>query len=226
MSRLGWLLAASAVFATPALAATVVNTNVTYGTGGGGAGTAVNPLDKVGQRKIVRDASGNTYLVFTRRSASTNLREVWIARGTGGTWSLKCLLGGSAGCLFGTASNQYLYPSIDINAARNEIHVALLHSTSTQVIYLKNRSLASWNFAFAWSTASGTTGSFDVPITGVYSTTAPAVAVDSGGNAHIAYLAPDGGGRKNVLYKRFDGSSWAASVNVSNQTNWSPAGGR
>ena len=85
----------------------------------------------------------------------------------------------SPACLFGAASQDYLYPAIDINAARNEIHVALLHSTSTRILYLKNRSLASWNVASAWTTAGGTAGSFDVPVTGVLSTTAPAIAVDS-----------------------------------------------
>ena len=109
-----------------------------------------------------------------------------------------------------------MYPAIDINAAPNEIHVALLHSTSTRILYLRNRSLASWNVASAWTTAGGGAAP-EAPITGVLTTTAPAITVDSSGLAHIAYLANDGSSRKNVFYTLYNGSSWAASVNVSNQ---------
>ena len=51
--RLGVVVAAFATLATPALAATTVISAVTAG---GGSGS--NPLDKVSQRKVVRDASG------------------------------------------------------------------------------------------------------------------------------------------------------------------------
>ncbi len=218
LPRLALLAAVLVAPASPTLAASTVATNVT-----GAVGSSANPLDKVSQRKVVRDASGYTYVVYTKRVSGQ--KEVWIARGTGGTWSNKCLVGSTAAptCLFGAASQNYLYPAIDINAARNEIHVALLHATSPRILYLKNRSLANWNVASAWTTAGGG-GAPEVPVTGVLTNTAPAIAVDSSGFPHIAYLSQDAGLRKNVFYTRYTGSSWATAVNVSAQTTCTDAG--
>ena len=79
---------------------TVVLSAVTQGTTPSTGGSGANPLDKVSQRKVVRDAKGYTYLVFTKRSQDTyDLKQVWIARGLANTWQATCLFG--SGCMFG-----------------------------------------------------------------------------------------------------------------------------
>jgi hypothetical protein len=175
-----------------------------------------SPLDKVSQRKIVRDKDGNRYLVFGRfrdTGGCAGYQEIRLARSTddGATWTEVALFG-QGGIAWNTATNGFMYPALDTNSARDELHVVVQHYSGQRLLYTKNVSLANWDQAAAWTCAAGGRnsggtcvydGAEQVNSTSVYGESAPAIAVDGDGLPHVAFEGWAGSGSNRGVRWRF-----------------------
>ena len=186
-------------------------------TAGCGVSGARSPLDKVSQRKVVRDANGYKYLVFAKFRETTpgscsGYQEIKLARSTDGgrTWS-EVTLFGSGGLAWNTTAS-FAYPAIDTNPARTQLHVVVNYGGL--MLFTKNVSLANWNQSAAWTQDGGVRSA---PYEGaervwVYSTngdaaTAPAITVDADNHPHVAYGIAAG----QVYWVHGIGGAWAGS---------------
>ena len=216
---LGWAGAAEA--------RTTVATNVTNGSGVG-----QNPFDKASQRKVVRDAAGACYVVFTQTrcygagcpsTPTYQNREVVLAR------SLDCDTSWQQALLLSSAvsGTEYLYPSIDLSDDRQTLHLVAYSTNPTGVLYTQNASLsgAGWSTADNWKRAGGidpTPGAVDYDTIATTLSGAPAVAVDSEDRPHVVYVDADASSRPNVFHTRHTGA-WTPPVNLSLVTTGVPA---
>ena len=185
-------------------------------TAGCGFSGARSPLDKVSQRKIVRDVNGYKYLVFAKFRETTpgscsGYQEIKLARSTDGgrTWS-EVTLFGSGGLAWNTATDSFVYPAIDTNPARTQLHVVVNYGG--QMLFTKNVNLAAWNQSAYW-TEDG--GGRNAPYEGAEhpwlqpagaSDTAPAITVDAENRPHIAYGSATSAGQ--VHWTIGVGGSW------------------
>jgi hypothetical protein len=178
-----------------------------------GVSFARSPLDKVSQRKVVRDKNGYKYLVFGRfrdTGGCVGYQEIRLARSTdgGATWTEVALFG-QGGLAWNTSTESFIYPAVDVNPAGDQLHVIVQHQAG-RLLYAKNAALASWDQATAWTRADGTRGANNPPVEfegaeqvnsrSIVSDTAPAIAVDGDGLPHVAYQATDIGNR-NVYWQ-------------------------
>ncbi len=138
--------------AAPTEARTTVASNVTNGSGVG-----QNPFDKASQRKVVRDAAGACYVVFTQThcygagcpgTPTYQNREVVIARSLDcdTSWQHFLLLTSSV------SGTEYLYPSIDLSDDRQTLHVVAYSTNPGGVLYTQNASPSGtgWSTADSW----------------------------------------------------------------------------
>ena len=86
----------------------------------------------------------------TRRSSSP-------ARPTGGPPGPRSSLFGQGGLAWNTATDNFIYPAIDVSPAGDQLHVVVQY-IGGRLLYTKNVTLASWDQASAWTRANGTRG--------------------------------------------------------------------
>ncbi len=207
-------------------------------TGRCGLFTNRSPLDKVSQRKIVRDRNGYKYLVFGRFREVTpcsGYQEISLARSTdgGATWT-EVTLFGQGGLAWNTATENFIYPAIDVGPAGDQLHVIVQHQAG-RLLYAKNVALVSWDQASAWTRANGTRGANNPPTEfegaeqvntrSIVSNTAPAIAVDGDGLPHVAYQGIDTS--YPTVYWQFwqsGAGAWSGDVQVSEAQSCTSSG--
>jgi CheY-like chemotaxis protein len=181
-------------------------------TAGGGS---TGPLEPTSSRNIVRDTNDYWYVVYAKSD------EIYLARSTdGSTWDTPVELVGSAG-IIRSSSNVATQPSIDINPARDTIHLVWLDTTDGEIYYSQCSTLANWNIASGWSQADGTTSPRYEQISSTTDSDTydnPAIAVDWNNYPHVAWRQI--GTDDYIMYDTYQGSGWKGTdVTVETESN-------
>ncbi len=178
------------------------------------SGGTYGPLEPTSSRNIVRDTNGYWYVAYAISD------EIYLARSTdGSTWG-KIELVGDAG-IIRSASNDFTQPAIDINPDRNTIHLVWMDITDGEIYYSQCSTLANWNLASGWTTASGGTSPRYEKISNAGTETChnPAIAVDWDGYPHVVWRET-GASSNYIKYDTYDGSIWKATdVDAASSSN-------
>jgi hypothetical protein len=175
----------------------------------GNLGYGYYALGFPGQRKLVRDADGywyavwgaivgGQYRVYFNKSVTTD----------GSAWSVPVVLFGNGGIVLNDSADYWRYPSIDINWARNEIHLVVQRDEvdpleenedwADDLCYSKCTDLNSWNQASAWKNLTESGSSYDLIVdttnllfdgtTVLYGPKyGPSIAVGDSSDPHVGY---------------------------------------
>ena len=179
-------------------------------------------LNSTNQRKVVRDAVGRYYVIYTKYSGSAY--TVRLARSTdcGGsgstcTWTTVTLFG--SGGIVNTGAVNWISPSIEVSADRTKIHVVVVDNTHSAVYYTKCTDIENWNSSSCWFAADGTTQGSSTSPTASQGThqPLPAVAVDSSGNAHVVFERTTlcTTETNQIKYIKYTGSAWSSETSIS-----------
>jgi hypothetical protein len=182
-------------------------------------------FNSTNQRKVVRDSTGNWYVVYVKYNGSTTKYEVKLAKSSDcgygqGTcsWTVVTLYG-SGGIVNNSTSNHYISPSIDVNSNRDQIHLVVFDSTNNTVRYSKCTSLPNWNSSSYWFQANGTTNGDEQIASSVAgdSQALPVVAVDSSNVAHVVFEQMENCSSVNYNQIRYNNSTnWSSITSVTN----------
>jgi hypothetical protein len=172
-------------------------------------------LENTNQRKLVRDSNGYWYVTYVKMNGS--YYEIKMARctdlepGAASTWD-KVTLFGSGGIIIDDGTKNFKWPSIDVKASRDELHlIALDDSSSPRIVYYSAcTDLANWNNASGWSAQEQVT-----TISDVYTLHPPVIAVESDGDPHFAYMKEDADSTE-IYYRTKQGGAWNSELVVSN----------
>jgi hypothetical protein len=184
-----------------------------------------------GPRKLVRDADGywyavwlgyvgGQYRVYMNKSSDT----------TGTSWNTPVMLCGSGGIVLNTSSVCY-YPAIDIDRANGRIHL-VFQVADDYLYYAKLIDLSNWSSSTYWKnlqeTSTGSeilstnTDDFSVAQPALYQ---PTIALDSGGNPHVAWCEEETGGSGTYRPYYATGSvsgGWNSKIELASATRGQP----
>ncbi len=163
--------------------------------GGSGTGTGITGSTAAYYPSMALDSSGNPAIAFT---AITTNYEIYFMRWNGSAW---VELGGSAtgGGVSNTTGYSY-QPSLGIDSTGNPVIAWYEIAGSNYEIYLRR-----WN-GTAWVELGGSATGGGLSNTAGYSFY-PSLALDSAGNPGVAWT--ELGTNYEVLYRQWNGSSWA-----------------
>lgn len=184
-----------------------------------------------GPRKLVRDADGYWYAVWTGYVGGQY--RVYMNKSsntTGTSWNTPVMLCGSGGIVLNTASACY-YPAIDIDRANGRTHL-VFQVADDYLYYAKLIDFSNWNSSTYWKnlqeTSTGSeilstnTDDFSISQPNSYQ---PTIALDSGGNPHVAWCEEETGGSGTYRPYYATGSisgGWNSKVELSSTTKSLP----